>query len=567
MKTSSKLLRLFGTLFGCLATILAAGQVFGQNLYSQSFDVDDTANWTINPGNVDFTTGQPPEVDTATDIFFDYSTMGIPSAPNSTGGTTRGMRLQANIAAIVFGGYTVSPTGQSFTGDYSVKADVWQNYIGTFQDDLHPVGGVGVSATGASMLSQMGIMSAPDFSNSPGFIEGVLFSCTGDGGSSADYRIYAEERAISYQLPPNTDINGDGIPDSMDSNGQPIDGHATYATASRNNTDAYYTTAFPGGAVVPEGQTTAYPDTQYGMTPAGALGFAWHRWEIKKQNGIVTWLVDGTLLGTVDLTKWDVQPEGTDITFGHADINSGISNDPNYPATMFTLVDNITVDAVAASPAGDFNGDGKVDGADFEIWQVNNGTPAPNGTVATGDANGDMAVNDLDLGVWNTNFGTGYPTRGGRGQRRPRACHVVLGRCGRAGAGGRDLPAPPGRVADCRPLNSPSMDRELLHLHRKAAASSSLICTPVLRKDLSNEFDQIVLMPRGDLARPLRCLRSQRSPAVLSEFRRRRHRQLDRQRSRPERYHGRFQLRLLCHWGSGGPRRRYHPRPENDRQQ
>ncbi|WP_428306547.1 dockerin type I domain-containing protein [Lacipirellula sp.] len=52
----------------------------------------------------------------------------------------------------------------------------------------------------------------------------------------------------------------------------------------------------------------------------------------------------------------------------------------------------------------DFNGDGKVDGADFLSWQrgfgVNSGA-----TLAQGDANGDGAVNAADLTIWKGQFG------------------------------------------------------------------------------------------------------------------------------------------------------------------
>jgi hypothetical protein len=387
----------FSQLAVLIALAILAVRAEAQVLYSQSFDADDTANWSDNPGNVDFTTGQPPPVDTDSDFFFDYSTIGIPTAPNSTGGSTRGMKLAANLTSSVFGGYTVSPIGQSFTGDYSVKADIWANYIGTFDTDGDPnTGGVAVSAAGASMLAQMGVMSPTDFSNSPGFIKGVLFSATGDGGSGADYRLYSEERTISYQIPPVT----------------PEDSHAVYSAGSRNNTATYYLDAFDP-STVPAAQTalTAYDyngtpknlsETQYGSTPDGTIGMAWYRWEVRKQAGIVSWFIDGTLLGTVDVNQFATQPAGTNISFGHADINAGISNDPNYVATMFTLVDNIEVTALASEDAN-FDNDADVDNADLGTWTTGFGT-ATGGTNATGDANADGAIDGRDFLVWQRQY-------------------------------------------------------------------------------------------------------------------------------------------------------------------
>ena len=55
--------------------------------------------------------------------------------------------------------------------------------------------------------------------------------------------------------------------------------------------------------------------------------------------------------------------------------------------------------------AGDFNGDGNVDGADFVVWQTN--FPSLSGkTRASGDGNGDGAVDGADFVLWQTNFPT-----------------------------------------------------------------------------------------------------------------------------------------------------------------
>jgi hypothetical protein len=53
--------------------------------------------------------------------------------------------------------------------------------------------------------------------------------------------------------------------------------------------------------------------------------------------------------------------------------------------------------------AGDFDGDGDVDGADFVAWQTN--FPKPTGAVLSeGDADGDGDVDGADFVVWQTNF-------------------------------------------------------------------------------------------------------------------------------------------------------------------
>lgn len=56
--------------------------------------------------------------------------------------------------------------------------------------------------------------------------------------------------------------------------------------------------------------------------------------------------------------------------------------------------------------AGDFNGDGSVDGTDFLIWQREFG----GGAGSPADGNGDGAVDALDLADWSNNFGTVPPS-------------------------------------------------------------------------------------------------------------------------------------------------------------
>ena len=57
---------------------------------------------------------------------------------------------------------------------------------------------------------------------------------------------------------------------------------------------------------------------------------------------------------------------------------------------------------------GDFNGDNEVDGADFLIWQRQNGTSVTPYTGA--DGNGDGTVDDQDLALWQGDFGTSVAT-------------------------------------------------------------------------------------------------------------------------------------------------------------
>ena len=293
-------------LAACAAAVLTVpGVSLGALLYSEGFEVDPTAAWTVNAGPSDH----------AGNFFFDYSTVGIPSAPSAPG--TRGMKLQANLSNGIFSGFSVSPTGQSFTGDYTLAFDWWANFNGPF-----PFGG-----SGSTNLSTFGIGTSGTVAQWPGGIQdSVWFAATGDGGSAADWRAYSTAAPTSYP------------------NGSPV-----YAAATRNSSDPYY--AGLGNVAAPAAQLVLYPQ-QTGSTAVGTAGMAWHEVVIEKSGTTVTWLVDGLLIATIDLNT--VMLDGDNIFFGHSDINATSSTDPNDEALLFTLIDNIQVteDAVPVPAPG-----------------------------------------------------------------------------------------------------------------------------------------------------------------------------------------------------------------------
>jgi hypothetical protein len=268
--------------------------------YQNDFEADTSASWAINNG----------PSDSAADFFFDYSTVGIPSAPNSSGGSTRGMKLQANQSLGMFSGMSVSPTGQSFSGDYALTFDWWANFNGPF-----PAGG-----NGSTQLSTYGIGTSGGVAQWPGAThESVWFGATGDGGSSADWRAYSSAAVSGYQ-----DTSGVYAAGSV--------------TGSRNSSNAYY--AGFGGNSAPAAQVALYAQ-QTGATAAGSAGMEWHQVRIDKIGNLATWKVDDVLIATIDLNT--VSLGGGNIFFGHSDINATSSSDPNDSALLFTLVDNIAV--------------------------------------------------------------------------------------------------------------------------------------------------------------------------------------------------------------------------------
>src|SRR3982751_2807137 len=81
-------------------------------VYSQDFDTDSSANWVTNVTGSGFNYA---------DFSFDYSTIGIPPAPHSTG-TTKGLKLGANLGAggVFPAGISVSPLGFGITENFDM---------------------------------------------------------------------------------------------------------------------------------------------------------------------------------------------------------------------------------------------------------------------------------------------------------------------------------------------------------------------------------------------------------------------------------------------------------------
>jgi len=286
-----------------LALLALSSVSHAQVLYSDS--LDSATGWQVNASGVS---------DRA--IFgFDYSSVGIPAAPNS-GGTTLGLMLQANRSGGVQSGISVSPIGQSFSGDYQLRFDLWQNYNG-------PLGPTTVGGSGSTQVTGAGIGTAGTTAQwAGGAYDSIFFGATGDGGSSIDYRVYPKANTAA----PGTGFYAAG---------------ASTAPDSRNNADPYY--ASFGGAAAPAGQLTLYPQ-QTGTTQAGGQAFAWRDVVITKVGNTVTWDIDGKRIATVDASA--IALGGGDILLNHFDINAGSSTDPNADALLFGLFDNVRVVAV-----------------------------------------------------------------------------------------------------------------------------------------------------------------------------------------------------------------------------
>lgn len=279
---------------------LACHSCLGAHIYyTEDFDVDPTADWTVN---------DPGLSDILADFHYDYSAIGVPPAPG--GSSTRGLKMTANNTGGVFSGFSVSPTGQKFHGAFQVKFNLWQNYAGP----------VGPGGNGTTQLSTFGIWTSGTTPFWPGAAvkESVVFAATLDGGSASDYRAYSSAAPTSY------------------AGGNPV---YQAPGGAINESDSYYVDAFPPSSA-PAAQLALFPG-QTGSTDPGEISFAWREVTIDNKDGWVTWSVDGLPIARVDLDT--VSLGGGNILFGHADTNAGSSTDPNDTLLNITLIDNIRV--------------------------------------------------------------------------------------------------------------------------------------------------------------------------------------------------------------------------------
>lgn len=286
-------------------------------LFAESFDEDHTADWVVNKSTGTFTN----DAGSVADFFFDYGALGIPPAPNSTGGTTRGLKLQANLTGNVFSGLSVSPLSRSFEGSYTLQFDMWLSFTGA----LNSTSFLPTFNTNYGILSD-GVN--PQWVGQA--VNSVMFSNTNNGSSVADYRVFtpASSSAGGYQDPyPNA---------------SPVYA-STLRTAGgveiRNSAHPYY--AFLGGATAPAAQLALFP-TLTGSTNVGAAGFAWREVKIVKNGNQVVWSIDGRVMAALDLTV-EGTTSGTNILFGQGDPDAASPTDPDAAALNFALFDNIRV--------------------------------------------------------------------------------------------------------------------------------------------------------------------------------------------------------------------------------
>jgi hypothetical protein len=310
----------------------------GATLFADDFNVNSSANWTVNVAPTANAGLQSAE------FAYDYAPFGIPPAPGSS--DTLGLRLRANIPggaaapvtnrpAGVTSGLSVSPTGKNFGNSYQATFYAWSNFNGApnasgLADNANSEGGtnnvlfaVGTSGNVPLVVGNTGLVTN-------GQMDGIGFATTGDGGITNDYRAYPASGTISPAA------------------------SGVYAANANANTNAYYTALFPSKSA-PAAQlalsTAEYgsdaSNTQAGSTQAGAFGFAWHKVVLTKDGNTVAWDVDGARIATLDVSS--IALGGANIALGQSDVNTTTTR---HPSLLFTVIDNLVVTDQVPEPTG-----------------------------------------------------------------------------------------------------------------------------------------------------------------------------------------------------------------------
>lgn len=262
--------------------------------FSDDFNTDTSSNWTVNQSSSD----------TTVSFAYDYSVDGIPSAPGSGDGSTKGLKFTANEIEVAAAHIMASPNGQSFAGDYALVFDLWMNVNGPL-----PGGGGGSTEFAAAGIGTSGdhVQVGDDQS------DGAWFIVTGEGGSSRDFRFFLNNVFL-------TEDSG------------------VYPAGTQDSTNDYYGSIFPAGKTAPESQVAEFAN-QAGETSAGQVAFEWVRVQLLKIGDKVTWSMNGT---DIAVATQDTAPfnDSGNIFLGYSDWFSSVSDNEFM---SFGLFDNVKV--------------------------------------------------------------------------------------------------------------------------------------------------------------------------------------------------------------------------------
>ena len=149
-------------------------------LFSDNFETDSSANWLVRFGGND-------GIYDATSVFaYNYTDLGIPLAPRSAAGTSKGLYVAVNKDANGSpAGINFYPAGQTFSGDFSLRFDMYLSF-GTAGTTEHALAGINHSSLQTNRVTQ-----SADPNNTTAGGDGVWVAIETDGSANRDYTAYS----------------------------------------------------------------------------------------------------------------------------------------------------------------------------------------------------------------------------------------------------------------------------------------------------------------------------------------------------------------------------------------
>jgi hypothetical protein len=312
-----------------IAGLSPVASLHAATIFSDNFNTAGSAN----NYNLNSTTGASGATGTAT-FGFNYSALGIPSAPNSGDGSTIGVRVQSDdttaTTSDVIGAVSLTTKNLNLPAQYKVSVDVWANYVGgTSIADANGSNGTTGPTLAAGVKGATYVSATTNGATQEG---GVMVDAIRDPtGAGGTYRLY-------------TGGTNHGNSDGKFSVYAASGGSDSATTAQMYN-NSFYQTLFPSKSA-PTAQSSA-ASTQTGSTPAGTFGFAWHTVSLTNDGTNTVWSIDGTTIATIADSQYT--NGGTQVAIGDQDSNTGAST-ASGATYNFNVFDNLVVTDLTPVP-------------------------------------------------------------------------------------------------------------------------------------------------------------------------------------------------------------------------
>jgi len=415
-----------------------------QQIYLQTFNSDDSANWAINFSY----TAPAPFASLSNNLVnfnFDYTTLGIPIAPHSalfgSADIHHGLKLSpvyTNVPTGIRGastaGLSVTPLNFSVSQNFIMHADMWINMDCTAYPALQTNNVTGASyatsphnSTASTVFYGCGYGTAGTVATTPGVTDAIFVGAMTDDGVAQTYRMYGPSTLaqISYQdgVYQSTGTTTPGFPgdplvyntiSSLGAGTRNWLGTST-TTASQtpplNNiatnpvTGKSWGSIFPP-SVVPLAQQILYPQQTNNASCPGLCGFAWRDVSLEKVGNVIIYKIDGNIIATGNYSSAGT-PAGNLLTFMASRVSLSAANAVSgnqYTNLNFVVFANIVVsnydNLVSVSAPIPQTQEGQPDApAMFTITRSSAGVPLTVTYTLTGNATNGVQYQTLPTSI------------------------------------------------------------------------------------------------------------------------------------------------------------------------